>query len=57
MKSPFMASLTHPMNMGMLGLILFAGLLIDWRLALVGLVFYVIMLLVMARYVSEMMEE
>lgn len=49
MRSPFLTALLHPLNMIMLGLAIFAGLFSAWWLFPVGLLFWLIMVLKVAR--------
>jgi chromosome segregation ATPase len=49
MRSPFLTALLHPLNMIMLGLALFAGLFSAWWLFPIGLLFWLIMVLRVAR--------
>jgi chromosome segregation ATPase len=49
MRSPFLTALLHPLNMIMLGLTFFAGLFSAWWLFPVGLLFWLIMVLKVAR--------
>lgn len=49
MRSPFLTALLHPLNMIMLGLMVFAGLFSAWWLFPVGLLFWLIMVLKVAR--------
>ncbi len=49
MRSPFLTALLHPLNMLMLGLAFFAGLFSAWWLFPVGLLFWLIMVLKVAR--------
>lgn len=49
MRSPFLTALLHPLNMIMLGLALFAVLFSAWWLFPIGLLFWLIMVLRVAR--------
>lgn len=49
MRSPFLTALLHPLNMIMLGLTFFAGLFSAWWLFPIGLLFWLIMVLKVAR--------
>lgn len=52
MRSPFLTALIHPLNIAMLGLSLFAGLLAAWWLLPLGLVFWLVMVISVSRDAS-----
>jgi len=49
MRSPLLTALLHPLNLLMLGLSLFAGLVAAWWLFPVGLLFWLIMVIAVSR--------
>jgi exonuclease VII small subunit len=49
MRSPLLSGVLNPLNMLMLGLAIFAGLLAAWQLFPVGLVLWLVMVLAVAR--------
>jgi chromosome segregation ATPase len=48
-RSPFLTALFHPLNLAMVGLSVFAGLISAWWLFPVGLLFWLVMLVAVAR--------
>ena len=49
MRSPFLMGLVHPLNIAMLGIALFAGLVAAWWLFPIGLLLWLIMVIAIAR--------
>ncbi|MGC9346911.1 MAG: hypothetical protein ACP5JG_02130 [Anaerolineae bacterium] len=49
MRSPFLTALIHPLNILMIGLAVFAGLISAWWLFPVGIVFWIIMVVTVSR--------
>ncbi|MBN1875994.1 MAG: hypothetical protein JXA33_17350 [Anaerolineae bacterium] len=49
MRSPVLLALFHPLNMFMIGIIIFAGLFSAWWLAPVGIVFWIMMVVTVSR--------
>jgi acyl-CoA-binding protein len=48
-RSPFLTAVFHPINLAMLALTVFAGLVSAWWLAPIGFIFWIIMVIVVAR--------
>ncbi len=48
-RSPFLTALLHPLNLGMLGLAVFAGSISAWWLFPIGLLFWLLMVVAVAR--------
>jgi len=49
MRSPFLTALLHPLNLAMLGLSAFAGLVSAWWLFPIGLLLWIVMVIAVAR--------